>query len=147
MMRKTLDRRVKSIERQIITPAERKAFLDPAPRVVLAYYAGNPQPNEPEPWAAFVRALKYPDGAEYDGLKRDSDAELKRRYDNALRPVFQKFGFDYFPHEKWEEGITKLAEQLPPEWRGLIQRDEYEAGLDPHTLFRLIRARFKAPSA
>ena len=143
-MRKTLNARVRSIERQIKNPAERTAFLDPAPRVVVAYYAGNLQPNETEPWEAFARALKYPDfGAWFEDFKRDNVAELKRRYDKALRPVFEKFGFKYFPHEKWQEGIAKLAEQLPPELRGLIQRDEYEAGLEPVALYRLIKARYK----
>ena len=146
-MRKTLNARVKSIERQIKpqeNPAERTAFLGPAPTVVVAYYAGNLQPNETDPSQAVVRALKYPNlRAQYEDLKRSNLAELKRRYDKALRPVFEKFGCDYFPHDKWEEGITKLAEQLPPEWLEWIQREEYEADLDFATLRRVINARYK----
>jgi hypothetical protein len=143
-MRKTLKRRIEAIGRLITQadPAERKAFLKPAPTAVVAYYAGNLQPNETEPLEAVVRALKYPNlRAHYEDLKRNNITEIKRRYDKALRPVFEKFGFDYFPHEKWEEGIAKLAEQLPPEWREWIQREEYEGDLDFVTLRRVIDAR------
>jgi hypothetical protein len=145
MIRKPLNARVKSIERKLKNPAERTAFLKPAPFVVVAHYAGNLQPNEKDPWKAFKRALGYPDSdlyGLYDDLRLHRDTELKRRYDKALRPVFKTLGYDYFPHEKWQEGITKLEEQLPPEWREWIQREEYEAELDFPTLRRVINARY-----
>ena len=143
-MRKNLNRRLEAIERAITQedPADQTAFLEPELMAVVAYHAGDPQPND-NPQIAFIRALKYPDdiAAAYKVLRSENLAETNRRWDRALRSVFEKCGYDYFPKEKRTEVITKLAEQLPQEWSGWIQRQEYEAGFDFATKRRLINAR------
>lgn len=135
---KTLNKRLEALDRKI-TQADpaRWDFLSAASKMVVAYYAGDPQPDDTGPTDAYYRALGYCNGPlkysdvrlAYNHLKWSDYSEIKRRYDKASRPVFEKFEYDYSPKEKWEEGINKLAEQLPLEWRELIQRDEYESDL------------------
>jgi hypothetical protein len=118
MMRKNLNRRLEAIDRQISreNPAEKWYFLEPASKVVVAYYAGDLQPND-DPWRAFKKALNYAESdlyGFYDDLRKDNVAGVKRRYDKAAAPVFEKFGYDYFPKDKWEEGIANWRNNCRP---------------------------------
>jgi hypothetical protein len=136
-MKDSIRRRLDEIDRQRAKnqkASERKAFLLAAKIILPGYHLGGLKSGG-KPIEAFARALKYRSLGDFlkafaHALQIGSAAELGERCNDAFRELLGKFGYDGSTPEKFEEALTTMGEQLPPEWKAWIAEMVGEADYD-----------------
>jgi hypothetical protein len=124
-----LERRVRKLESTLkCEPNRLLDIVSALPWFGVGYYLGNPSRDE-KPFAAYARALGYPNESELNSAIEGKARELLHRVVIAEEKLFAKFDSD-FPSRDWErqkEVLTRMLSGLPKSYRNHIARVLNEA--------------------